>query len=55
MIKRLSFESYSFPLLYLSLKQPIPLMYAPGVMTMFLIVAGWLFLARHCFYRFGWR
>lgn len=55
MIKRLSFESYSFPLIYLSLKQPIPLLYAPGVATMFMIVAGWLFLARHCFFRFGWR
>lgn len=55
MIKRLSFESYSFPLIYLSLKQPIPLAYAPGAATMFVIVAVWLFVARHCFYRFGWR
>ena len=55
LIKRLSFESYSFPLIYLSLKNPIPLMYAPGVATMFMIVGAWLFVARHCFYRFGWR
>lgn len=55
LVKRLSFESYSFPLIYFSLKQSVPLMYAPGVATMFMIVAAWLFLARHCFYRFGWR
>ncbi len=55
MIKRLSFESYSFPLIYLSLKHPIPLMYAPGLATMFMLVATWLFLARHFFFRFGWR
>lgn len=54
-LRQLTFESYSFPLIYLSLKQPIPLWYAPGLATMFMLVSGWLVLARHCFYRFGWR
>jgi hypothetical protein len=30
-------------------------MYAPGLATMIMLVATWLFLARHCFFRFGWR
>lgn len=55
LLKMLTFESYSFPLLYGSLRSPERLFPAPGLTAMFVLVAGWLLTARHCFTRFGWR
>lgn len=56
LIKKLTFESYSFPLLYGTLKAKIGVMQVTqslGCMTA--IVAGWIVFARHSFYRYGWR
>lgn len=55
-IKRLTFESYSFPLLYGTLKAKIGVMQVTQSLgSMAALVAGWLLFARHSFYRYGWR
>jgi len=55
-IKRLTFESYSFPLLYGTLKAKIGVMQVTQSLgSMAALVAGWLVFARHSFYRYGWR
>ncbi|MHC4877240.1 MAG: hypothetical protein ACYTGL_12155 [Planctomycetota bacterium] len=50
------FENYSFPLLYQSLKSPLPLATVVlHVGRMSAIVAAWFVLARTSFVRFGWK
>lgn len=55
-LKQCVFENYSFPLLYRSLKAPLPLTAAlTHLATMGAIVAIWFTLARSSFVRFGWK
>jgi len=55
LLKQLAFESYTFPLLYATMKQPVSIFQVPALLPMLGIVAVWLVAARDCFYRFGWR
>ena len=56
LLKRLTFESYSFPLLYATLKAGVGVMQVAGPLSsMAVIVAVWLLVARQVFYRSGWR
>lgn len=55
-LKRLAFESYSFSLLYGTLKASIGITsVTKSLGTMAAIVAFWVLVARHSFYRYGWR
>ena len=55
-LRQCVFENYSFPLLYRSLKAPLPLTAAlTHLATMGAIVAIWFTLARSSFVRFGWK
>jgi hypothetical protein len=55
-LRQCVFENYSFPLLYQSLKAPLPLTAALAhLATMGAIVAIWFTLARSSFVRFGWK
>jgi hypothetical protein len=55
-LKKLAFESYSFPLLYGTLKANIGVMsVTKSLGNMAAIVAFWMLFARHSFYRYGWR
>ena len=55
-LKKLTFESYSFPLLYGTLKANISVMsVTKSLGTMTAIIGVWLLFARHSFYRYGWR
>lgn len=55
LLKQFAFENYSFPILFRTLKQPTSLAQANGLVSMGCIVVVWMMLARHCFYRYGWR
>lgn len=55
-LKKLTFESYSFPLLYGTLKTHIGVLsVTKSLGSMMAIVAAWILFARHSFYRYGWR
>jgi ABC-type transport system involved in cytochrome c biogenesis permease component len=54
-VKSLSFENYSFGMVYLSLQRSIPLSGAVDLGPMFLIVAVWLTTATVLFRNRGWR
>jgi ABC-type transport system involved in cytochrome c biogenesis permease component len=54
-LKQLTFENYSFPILFRTLKQPTAIWQAKGLVNMACIVTVWMLMARHCFYRYGWR
>ena len=54
-IKDASFESHSLPLLYLSLKQNLPLEKAPGLTTLAGLVGAWTVAASWLFRQRGWR
>lgn len=55
-LKKLTFESYSFPLLYGTLKASIGVTsVTKSLGTMAAIVGFWMLFARHSFYRYGWR
>ena len=56
LLKRLTFESYSFPLLYAALKAPVGVMQVAGPFSSMTVIVGvWLLVARQTFYRSGWR
>lgn len=57
LLKRMSFESYSFLLIYQTLKAPIVVEQAMllGLGWLVGIVFAWVYVARTTFYRFGWR
>ena len=54
-LKQLAFENYTFPLIYATMQHPVSVFRASGLGSMMAIVAVWLFIARSCFYRYGWR
>lgn len=54
-IKDASFESYSLPLLFLSLKQNLPLEKAPGLTNLAALVGAWTVAASWIFRQRGWR
>ena len=54
-IKDASFESHCFPLLFLSLKQNLPLERAPGLLKLAGLVGVWSMLAAWLFQQRGWR
>lgn len=54
-VKQLSFEHYSFGMVYLSLQRPVPLLKAFDLVPMFIIVAVWLALATVLFKHRSWR
>ena len=54
-LKEASFESHCFPLLFLSLKQNLPLERAPGLMKLAGIVGCWTVLSAWLFQQRGWR
>ncbi len=57
LVKKLAFESYSFLLIYQTLKTPLPFDQAMllGIGWLIGIVVVWVYIARTTFYRFGWR
>ena len=55
LLKEASFESHSLPLLFLSLKQNLPLEKAPGLLKLAGIVGVWTVLAAWLFQQRGWR
>jgi hypothetical protein len=55
LLKQMTFENYSFPILFRTLKQPTAIWQANGLLNMICIVGVWIIAARHCFYRYGWR
>lgn len=55
MVKMLSFEHYSFGMVYLSLQRPVPLRRAMDLGPMLLLVTLWLTTATVLFRRRGWR
>ena len=55
MLKDASFESYSLPLLLLSLKQNMPLEKAPGLANLAALVGAWTVAASWIFRQRGWR
>lgn len=54
-VKQFAFENYTFPLLFATMKHPVSVFHASGLGTMFALVGIWIFIARSCFYRYGWR
>lgn len=54
-LTRFAFESYSLPLLYISLKTSLPLAETPGLLRLGLLIGLWLAAAYRCFGRFGWQ
>lgn len=54
-LKDASFESYSLPLLFLSLKQNLPLEKAPGLTNLAALVGAWTVAASWLFRQRGWR
>lgn len=54
-LKDASFESYSLPLLFLSLKQNLPLERAPGLTNLAGLVGAWTVAASWLFRQRGWR
>lgn len=54
-IKEASFEGYSLPLLFLSLKQNVPLEKAPGLARLAELVGVWTVAASWLFRQRGWR
>lgn len=54
-LKDASFESYSLPLLFLSLKQNVPLEKAPGLTNLAALVGAWTVAASWLFRQRGWR
>lgn len=54
-VKALSFEHYSFGMVYLSLQRQIPLSRAADLAPMLLLVTGWLTAATYLFRTRGWR
>ncbi len=55
LLKDASFESYSLPLLFLSLKQNLPLEKAPGLTNLAALVGAWTVAASWLFRQRGWR
>ncbi|MBC7820160.1 MAG: ABC transporter permease [Planctomycetaceae bacterium] len=55
LLKDASFESYSLPLLLLSLKQNLPLEKAPGLINLATLVGAWTVAASWLFRQRGWR
>lgn len=55
LLKDASFESYSLPLLFLSLKQNVPLEKAPGLANLAALVGAWTVAASWLFRQRGWR
>lgn len=57
LLKRGSFESYAFLLIYQTLKAPLPVEAAinMGIGMLMVIVGVWVYVARSTFYRYGWR
>ncbi len=54
-LKDAAFESHSLPLLFLSLKQDLPLEKAPGLAKLAGLVGGWTLAANWLFRLRGWR
>jgi len=54
-VKALSFEHYSFGMVYLSLQRQVPLNRAADLGPMLLLVTGWLAAATYLFRTRGWR
>ncbi len=54
-LKGFTFESYTFPLLFYVFKYPDRTFFPIAIVPLFAIAAMWVFAARTCFYRFGWR
>jgi len=54
-LKEASFESHCFPLLFLSLKQNLPLERAPGLLKLAGLVGCWTVLSTWLFQQRGWR
>lgn len=55
LLKDASFESHSLPLLFLSLKQNLPLEKAPGLAKLAGLVGAWTVVASWLFRQRGWR
>ena len=55
LLKDASFESHSLPLLFLSLKQNVPLEKAPGLTNLAALVGAWTVAASWLFRQRGWR
>lgn len=57
LLKKVAFESYSFLLIYQTLKTPLGFEQAAflGLGWLIGIVVVWVYIARTTFYRFGWR
>lgn len=53
--KALTVECYSFMLLLFAFKHPTTVMFLRAIIPMVLLTAAWIFVARRCFYRYGWK
>lgn len=53
--RRLTIECYSFNLLFMAFKHPGLMLFLRALVPMAALTALWVFAARTCFYRFGWR
>lgn len=51
----LAVETYSFSLLYCAFKNPGLVIFLRLLIPMSVLTMAWIFAARHCFYRFGWK
>lgn len=54
-LKAFTIENYSFSMLYFTLKNPTLVMFFRLLVPMTVITCGWMWAARKCFYRFGWK
>lgn len=55
LVKLFMFERYGFPMLFLAVKQDIPLWAATGLIWLWAIIAVWFVSAVTMFHRRGWR
>ncbi len=54
-LRWLAFESYTFPLLWITIKYPDHLFFMRALVPLTVLTAVWVLVAQRCFYRFGWQ
>lgn len=53
--KAFTVECYSFMLLLFAFKHPSTVMFLRAIIPMVLLTVAWVFVARRCFFRYGWK
>lgn len=53
--KALTVECYSFLLLLFAFKHPEMVIFLRALIPMILLTAAWIYIAKTCFFRFGWK